>query len=34
MTDEHIRWGRSVEEARRVARTESKLVLIDLFSPN
>ena len=34
MANEQIRWGHSVEDARRVARAESKLVLVDLFSPN
>ena len=34
MANEHVRWGHSVEDARRVARAESKLVLIDLFSPS
>jgi hypothetical protein len=34
MADEKIRWGCSVEDARSAARSEGKLVLIDLFSPN
>jgi hypothetical protein len=34
MAEEHVRWGHSVEEARQRARSENKLVLIDLFNPN
>ncbi len=34
MADEPIRWGHSVEDARAAARSEGKLVLVDLFSPN
>ena len=29
----HIAWRRSLDEARREARSESKLVFIDLFNP-
>ena len=33
MADENVRWRHSLEEARREAAWEGKLVLIDLFSP-
>jgi uncharacterized protein YyaL (SSP411 family) len=34
MADEPVHWGRSVDEALATARSENKLVLIDLFNPN
>jgi hypothetical protein len=33
MAGENIRWRHSLEEARREARDQNKLVLIDLFNP-
>lgn len=33
MADENVRWRHSLEEARKEAVQEGKLVLVDLFSP-
>ena len=33
MAGENIPWGHNLEEARRQAREQNKLVLIDLFNP-
>ena len=33
MASENIAWRHSLEEARREARQQGKLVLIDLFNP-